>query len=404
MDFTPPHDRPWTIRARWVFPVDAPPIADGRVTVHGERIVRVAADGPPDLDVGNAALLPGFVNAHTHLDLGMLHGKCPPTPDLPAWLRCVIAGRMAASAEQVQQAIADGITACVRSGTTLLGDISAAGASWAFLQQAPLRSVVFYELLGLPRDRADAAWARAEAWLHGVRVTDHCRPGLSPHAPYSVHRDLFVRAAQWCRRSGLPLATHLAESMAELRLLREHAGLFADFLHELGVWDAGGLVSGPGEVLDTSREAPAVVIAHGNYLPPGTLPAPGQTIVYCPRTHAAFGHPPHPLLGHGVRMALGTDSLASNPDLDILAEARFVHAHYPDVGGDTLLHMLTLNGATALGWGGDTGSLTPGKFADVVVLPLPDLNAAAPHTLLWQSTQPVQAVLIGGAWAVRFAA
>jgi cytosine/adenosine deaminase-related metal-dependent hydrolase len=383
MILSPPVHTPWTIRARWVFPVDAPPIPDGRVTLQAGRITRVAPDGPADQDVGNAALLPGFVNAHTHLDLGMLRGKCSPTPDFPGWLRCVIAGRRAATSEQVEQAIRDGVAECVRCGTTLVGDISAGGASWPLLAAAPLRSVVFYELLGLPLERADAAWQRARAWLASVRTTERCRPGLSPHAPYSVRRDLFQRAAA----SGLPMAIHLAESRAELELLREHTGPFVDFLRDLNVFDETGLVSGPEELLAIYRDMRPVLWAHGNYLPADAEIEPGQSIVYCPRTHAAFGHAPHPLpalLARGVRVALGTDSLASNPDLDILAEARFVHARYPEVNGDVLLRMLTLRGAEALGWGGETGSLTPGKFADVVVLSLPDKDPADPHELLWE--------------------
>jgi cytosine/adenosine deaminase-related metal-dependent hydrolase len=95
---------------------------------------------------------------------------------------------------------------------------------------------------------------------------------------------------------------------------------------------------------------------------------------------------------------LGTDSLASNPDLNVLAEARFVHARYPDVPGETLLRMVTLSGAEALGWEKETGSLTPGKSADLVVVPLPDEDAADPHHLLLCSSQPVRAVLFRGRW------
>src|SRR5207247_4400900 len=110
----------------------------------------------------------------------------------------------------------------------------------------------------------------------------------------------------------------------------------------------------------------AVVIAHGNYLPADFEISSRVTVVYCPRTHAAFGHDPHPwreFLARGVRVALGTDGLASNPDLDLLAEARFVHARYPDVPGATLVRMATLRGAEALGFADVTGSLSPGKAA-----------------------------------------
>src|SRR5205085_8085675 len=119
--------------------------------------------------------------------------------------------------------------------------------------------------------------------------------------------------------------------------------------------------------LISKRAAFHLLLIHANYLRTETPIDERATIVYCPRTHAAFGHPPHPFrefLARGVRVALGTDSLASNPDLDLLAEARFVHARHPDVPGATLLRMATLNGAEALSFADVTGSLIPGKSAD----------------------------------------
>ena len=404
---TPPSQGRWTLRARWVFPADAPPIADGRLTIEAGRIALVQAAGTADVDLGNAAILPGFVNAHTHLDLGGLRGKCPPTPDLPAWLRRVIESRHATSPDETETAIREGIAECLRFGTTLVGDITAGGASASALAKSPLWSTVFHELIGLPRDRAEEAWcnamrwmgANAMRWMAGDLDRLNWHDGLSPHAPYSVHRDLFHRAFHHARATGLPIAVHLAESEAELQLLREHAGPFVAFLDDLGVWAPEGLVSSPAAVIDLVGGAPRVLIVHGNYLPAETSFYPGQVLVYCPRTHAAFGHPRHPFpafLRNGVWVALGTDSLASNPDLDMLAEARFVHRHYPEVSGANLLRMLTHWGAMALGWGLQTGSLTPGKSADFVVLPLSDAEPADPHDLLWESDLAVQDVCIRG--------
>src|SRR5262249_45906675 len=159
-------------------------------------------------------------------------------------------------------------------------------------------------------------------------------------------------------------------------------GPFVDFLQELAVWDPEGLVDGPDHVLRLTNGLNPILFIHCNYLWPRiTFPANGS-IVYCPRTHAAFGHPPHPFrefLARGVRVALGTDSLASNPDLDLLAEARFLTRLRADLPGDVLLRMTTLAGAEALGWANETGSLEPGKSADLVVLPLPVLDEADPH-------------------------
>jgi cytosine/adenosine deaminase-related metal-dependent hydrolase len=392
----------WTLTARWVFPVAGPPCEHGTVTVAGERIVAVEPRGmrTPDVACGNAALLPGLVNAHTHLDLSGLRGRLPPSGDFTAWLRGVIVHRRGVSPEQVQADIRTGLAESLAHGTTLLGDISGQGLSWPLLADGPCRAVVFHELLGLSRPRARQAWAQARAWFLAHPATPTCRPGLSPHAPYSVRAALFRTAARFARASQCPVAIHLAESPDELELLHHRRGPFVDFLSELGVWDPERLVQGPEAVLALNADVPHLLLAHGNYLPVAALPR-GGTVVYCPRTHAAFGHRPHPfreLLAAGFRVALGTDSLASNPDLDVLAEARFVHRVHPDVPGAVLLRMATLAGAAALGWENETGSLEPGKSADLVVLPLPNDEDPDPARLVLGSLERVRAVLWRGRW------
>lgn len=392
-----------TCRARWIFPVSSPPLERGTLTVEDDRIQAVGpSNDPADVDLGNAALLPGLVNAHTHLDLTGLRGLAPPSPDFTGWLRRVIAHRRTQTPKQVQDAVREGLAESLRFGTTLLGDISGDGTSWDVLAEAPLRAVVFRELLGLTHERAERAFREAEAWLDAHPPTGTCRPALSPHAPYSVCRQLYALAAHlaWNRR--LLLATHLAESPAELEVLRYRRGPFVEFLSDLGVWDPHDMIRGPAALLRFLTLPPVrQLIVHGNYLPPAARLRKYQTLVYCPRTHAAFGHPPHPfrdLLARGVRVALGTDSLASNPDLDLLAEARFLHRLYPDLSGEGLLRMATLAGAEALGWADEAGSLEPGKSADLVVLPLPDRDVPDPHRLIFDSSLPVRAVLFRGRW------
>src|SRR5262249_48142673 len=149
---------------------------------------------------------------------------------------------------------------------------------------------------------------------------------------------VFRECAELASDLRLSLMTHVAETIDEQTLLEDHAGPFVSFLTELGVWDPEGLLTHPEEVcfMWHCLGVSDALYAHGNYLDPEWLKLWGGTIVYCPRTHAAFGHPPHPFrefLARGVRVALGTDSLASNPDLDVLAEARFIHARHPDVPG-----------------------------------------------------------------------
>jgi cytosine/adenosine deaminase-related metal-dependent hydrolase len=356
--------------------------------------VEQAGSRSADIDFGDAAIIPGLVNAHTHLDLTGLRGCAPPTPDFTGWLRRVIAFRRSRSADQVQGDIRAGLDACLRYGTTLVGDISGNGGSWDLLAEAPLRAVVYREILGLPADRASDAWERLDGWLASRAVTPTCRPGVSPHAPYSVSSSLFFAAAT----RGVPVATHLAETAAELELLALRRGPFVPFLKELDVWAPEGLAEDIDHVLRLLRGVAPTLIVHGNYLAPNAeLPA-NASLVYCPRTHAAFGHEPHPFRGfltRGARVALGTDSLASNPDLDVLAEARFVHRLHPDLPGEVLLRMATLSGAEALGWADETGSLSPGKSADFVVVPL-GTRGSDPYERLFGSDAAVRAVFFGG--------
>jgi cytosine/adenosine deaminase-related metal-dependent hydrolase len=397
--------KPWTLTARWVLPVDGPPLERGLITIQGERIAAVEPRGTraADYDLGNVALLPGLVNAHTHLDLSGLRGKCPPSPDFVAWLKEVIRYRRVGALEQTRADIRAGLAEALRHGTTLLGDIAAGGVSWEMLATAPLRAVVYYELLGLPAGRAEQSLQAAEEWLKAGSPTVTCRPGWSPHAPYSVSRSLFRASGGQSQASALPLAIHLAETLAEKQLLNTHEGPFVSFLEELGVWAPNQLVRDWEEILRLTASARPVVFIHANYLPPDAPLPPGGHVLYCPRTHAAFGHSPYPLsdfLARGIRVAFGTDSLASNPDLDLLAEARFAHVRHSQVDGATLVRMATLAGAEALGWAAETGSLTPGKSADLVALPLPNADERDPHLLVLESSLPVQAVLWRGRWRV----
>jgi hypothetical protein len=175
------------------------------------------------------------------------------------------------------------------------------------------------------------------------------------------------------------MSIHFAESPAELQLLQSKTGPFVEFLESLGVWDPSGLHNSLEIYVVRSRLVGTALFTHCNYMP----------VEWC-----------RYIAGVHIRVALGTDSLASNPDLDVLAEARFVRRHYPDVSPATIVHMATLAGAEALGWADVTGSITAGKSADLVVLPLPDVDSAEPYSLILESDTRVKAVLFRGRWTV----
>lgn len=390
-----------TVSSRWVFPVEGPPLSNGVVTIRDDRIVAVSprGDRTADEDLGNAAIIPGLVNAHTHLDLSGSRGLIPPTD--PArftdWLRDVIAYRRTRTAEQVRDDIRAGLDECLNYGTTLVGDISFGGDTWEALAEAKVRAVVFWELIGLSVERAEAARSSALEWVQRHAGTATCRPGLSPHSPYSARESLMRGAGR-----EMPVAIHLGESPGELELIRSRTGPFVPFLQQLGAWDASGLIRSFDDIFTANREARHALFVHCNYLEEecARFFDSGISLVYCPRTHAAFQHPEHPFrefLNRNVRVCLGTDSLASNPDLDVLAEARFVHRLHPDLPGEQLLRMATLSGAEALGWVDVCGSLTPGKSADLVAIPLPQRDGE-PYELLFADQQGERRTMFRGEW------
>jgi len=406
--------------ARYVFPVEGPPIPNGVVAVEKGRIGRIgpAREIGVDLDLGNVAITPGLVNAHTHLELSRLakddesdrEAGFVPEDEL-AWLRRVIDQRRNGGPTNLREAVAQNVSASLDAGTTLVADTTTGGLSWDEIASSPIRAVVFAETIGLKRYRGLESNNDAWKWLASVRpesqVAACARPGLSPHAPYSTSGWLYHSAAA----SRLPLSTHLAEMPEELRLLERRDGPLRTFLEELGAWDDDWEPIGPrpadyirkGELRNADW-----LVAHGTYIEPSEFwqlrpeASPNGhrvAIAFCPRTHARFGHAAHPyraLLEKGIVVCLGTDSLASSPSLSVLDELRFLHERDPSLSGELLLTMATLFGAWALRAETTTGSLRAGKSADLAVIRLPDRHEADPYRLILDSREPVVATVFEG--------
>lgn len=389
-------------QADWLFPVDQPPIRRGVLVVCDGGIVAIEPDQGQKVDryFPAAAILPGLVNTHVHLDLTSLRGRCPYQGSFTQWLKQVIAHRRTQTDADLRLSVRQGALECVQTGTTLIGDIRGSAYDEGPIAGAMPRMVCFHEMIGLRSDQVHGVQARAKAWINETRSDHRFRKGLSPHSPYSVHRELMA----WAGNQKLPLTIHLAEQMAERQLMEQHEGELLSFLVELGSFDTTGLVQSWQEAVALMDQGAPLLLAHGNYLKEQDAAWLGQaTVVYCPRTHAFFGHPAHPLpLLHkqGVRMALGTDSLASNPDLDLWQEMQCVWSKRSEwrLTGADVLRFGTLAGAIALGWADAIGSLTVGKRADFIVRPMKKTTGTNddPHSLLFQAAGTVQAVFIDG--------
>ena len=403
---------PISLRARIVYPVDRLPIEGGVVTIDGERIVAVEAAsqaGGTVRDLGDVALVPGFINAHTHLEFSHLRAPLGrPGMPLVEWLPLAIAEWQNRS-HSAESSIASGTQESLFAGTCAIGEIATADPA-AYPTDAAVALTPFLEVIGFSRARAASAFASVQERLaqRGLAqrgrssfLEKSCVPfvGLSPHAPYTVSPELVGKLVQLAREQGLPVAMHLAESAEEIEFLSAGTGPFRDLLDARSMWDPEAIPLGS-RSLDYLRllaDAPRALVIHGNYLDRDeraflAAHADRMSLVYCPRTHAYFQHPPYPLaelLTAGVRVVLGTDSRASNPDLSLLGEIRHVARSHPAVPADAILNMATLSAAQALGCDDECGSITPGKLANLIALPLRSnslaelLAGSANPTAIW---------------------
>lgn len=378
-----------TYRADWVFTGTGSLLRDGVIEVVDQVIVGVMpyqSQMKIDIDFGHSLITPGFVNAHTHLDLGALRGKHSSPASFTDWLQQVIQYRRKNDIAEWDQAILNGIAESVQAGTTQLGDISVDGRSAPLLRSSTVDGEVFLELIGLGDSRLQPAIEQAADW---VAIKDEkALRALSPHAPYTVSHQLLQALGE--RFFGTHIAMHVAETREELELLATESGPFRPFLEAVGAWHPQNLVGSIDELLELLGTFDEVSLVHGNYLTREQWQRlPHETrIIYCPRTHAYFGHDPHPylhMLADGVSVLLGTDSLASNPDLSILNECRFLW--------NRDRHLL--NGETVLRLGTGEADLSTGSSATFVVIPY-ETDVVDPWNALWSGTASPSAVCTYG--------
>ena len=371
-------------RAAWVLPIDRAPIKDGIVSVHDGTVIGVgsALAQSADRDLGDVAIMPGLINAHTHLELSWMRDRVPPASKFTDWVKTLFAVRgrpdSAMSAEQIAP-IHDAIAEARASGTVAVGDISNSLAAVGPMRQAGLDGLVFHELLGFKeRDGAllqTTQAARDTATAAGARVS------LAPHAPYSTSMELFRAIRSAVNELDHPImSVHLAENPEEVELLEKGTGTWRGILEMMGAWRDDWEIPGcdPVSYLDRHGILDSRTLAiHGVQLgdaPLARLAKIGATVVTCPRSNqwVGVGYPPvERFYRSGVNVAVGTDSLASVADLNLFAELKTMRYLAPSVPARNILESATLTGARALGLD-NLGSLTPGKRAEMIAVRLPN--------------------------------
>jgi cytosine/adenosine deaminase-related metal-dependent hydrolase len=376
------------VRARWVLPIDRAPIHGGWIEHDAGRIVDVGRGEPPGqaTDLGDVAILPGLVNAHTHLELSWMSGRVPPAASMDAWIRQLMAlrrggppGGEAASSRAMKEAA----SAMRATGTVLAGDISNTLSSPRVLAEAGIGGVVFHEILGFNQTDAvratNEAWARADEAAAGLKAAgwNQITVSVCPHAPYSTSPALIREIAG--RNRGI-LSMHLAESPEEVTFLKTGGGPIRRMLEELGVWTPAWRVPMCDPVTfvsDLGYLKPGALVVHGVQLTDANLEKlreSGVTLVTCPRSNEWVGAgTPRVARFYDVNVpvAIGTDSLASVPTLNMFDELAELRRIAPEVSASALLDSATRQGARALGFADAYGTIGKGKRASFVSVRVP---------------------------------
>lgn len=396
--------------AEYVLPITSDPIRNGAVAIESDKIVAVGTRDEIErqfpeagvADYGDAAILPGFVNCHSHLEITSMRGALDEVEhNFSAWLLRLTGIREKMSPEEIEMAAIAGATEGARAGVTCFGDIGRYGrAGFNALKKVGLRGILFQETeFSLNDQTADKDFEALIAKFETLRgeETALVRVGLSPHSPYTISPRLFELIAEYALQNVVPLTIHAAESASEIELLQHGTGFFREVYEKYDVeWESPHC--SPIEFLDKLGVLAAKpLLAHCvkvNEHDIEKIAASGSKIAHCPKSNAKFGHgyaPFEAMLDAGIAVGLGSDSVASNNVCDILEESRFASLAARNREGSSrfieakeVLETATLRGAKALGLDSQIGSLEPGKQADLAVIsltqaaqqPVNDIHAA----------------------------
>jgi cytosine/adenosine deaminase-related metal-dependent hydrolase len=387
--------------ARWVLPVSSPAIGDGALAVAGDRIVAVGSrialvkEFPEAAirELGESAIIPGLVNAHSHLELTAMRGFLEKEEsDFFAWLKKLTRARLdLLTTDDLNVSASWGACEAVRAGVTCVADASdAALQSMNALRDVGLRGIVYQESFGPDPKLATENLAKLKTKIAVLREreTSLVKCGVSPHAPYTVCASQLEMISRFASAEKLPVMMHAAETQMEVALLRDGSGPFVDGLRSRGIdWHAPG-VSTIQYLKDCGVLETHPLLAHCIHVDEvdlDTLKQTGTRVAHCPKSNAKLGHGVAPfatMIEKGIAVGIGSDSVASNNTCDLLEEARFALLlaraepgaknveSRSRLSSDDVLSAATLGGARALGLEGLVGELRTGLQADFAAISL----------------------------------
>jgi 5-methylthioadenosine/S-adenosylhomocysteine deaminase len=376
--------------ADWICPVSGPPIRNGSLAVEGETIAGVLQENDRTdglIHFPGCAIIPGFVNAHAHLELTVLRGFLEDLP-FDEWIpRLTRTKYERLTPGELLQSARLGVVEMLSAGVTCVGEVMDLGVSWQAMREFGLQGVAYQEAFGPAESQLEESMRSLRAKIEGYRRDETAtqRVGVSPHAPYTVSAALFRAIDEYSRLEDLPLTTHVAESRDETLFIRSGQGPFAENHRKRSIEVRAVGCSPIAYLSSLVLMRPGVLLVHAVELEDAdfdTLRAMRPAVVHCPKSNAKLGHGIarlNEIARTGVPVGLGTDSVASNNVVDMFEEMRSAifqqRAHlkrWDALDAYTAFRMATLGGAECLGLQSHVGSLDVGKRADFAVVDLAD--------------------------------
>ncbi len=404
------------IKAGWVLPVTSPPIKDGIVLTDGKAIKAVGSGKelskfPYDeiIDCSGKIILPGFVNAHSHLELTGFRGKIKKGLPFTDWARKVVSIRKDITENEIATAIKDGLDELISSGVTTAGDFSQTGITAKILNERGLRGTVFLEFSGFNPEQKDEKLGELKEKFNRFssifNLQSSIRIGIAPHAPYSVSRELLKESHSFAKEKKLPFAIHISEMLEEMEFIKNGSGAMKDLLIDFGVWNDKWMppqttpvqyLHNLGILKGTTGIHLNIVTSHDiNILRENNI-----SVVYCPGSNKWFGrnwkYSLRQFLNNDINIVIGTDSLSSNEKLNMFYEMRVVKENFPDLENNIILKMATVNGAKAIGFEGEAGEIAVGRKADIIGIDIKDSSIKDPADYVINSAEKVSFSMING--------
>jgi len=417
------------LRAAWVLPISGPPIENGEVVIEADRIVEVrpaTGSNPPNCtEFGQAIIMPGLVNVHTHLDYTLMRGLLEDIEFFP-WIRQLTARKAAITWEDWVASATIGAAEAIAGGITTIGDCTDSGSALYGARTLGLSGVIYQEVFGIDESTpVETILQELGAKVHNLEEAagnTRLEIGVSPHAPYTVRPALMAGLAQYAREKNLKLCIHAAESQAEAELIRWGTGPIAEMFDRRGItWQLPrtGAVTYLNSLGVLGRNT---LLVHGVQLAAeerAALQSAGVAWAHCPKSNAKLGNGVADLGMLGLeaarkaatgppRIGLGSDSVASNNNMDLFEEMRFavlmqrgVQRKISALTAQEAVEMATIGGAKSLGLDAEIGSLESGKVADLCVVGIGDVHSGpcydAYSTLVYSAhASDVVQTVIGG--------